>query len=215
MTKQPSSPLPGYVWDPNIARYRVLTPGYGQKPGTLVARSRVLDLLGEKIKEGEQRLQGITDQFRQGNLTAKEWQVAFAQQLKTVYLQQGSLGAGGWDRLTQSDFGRMGGLLRGEYGRLEKFAQDILDEKITPAQAEARAKMYSGKARGVYWGADQQANINAGKTEERRILGATDAHCEKCLSYAALGWTLIGSSQPRPATHPECWGNCRCDLEYR
>jgi hypothetical protein len=174
----------------------------------------VLDVLDAKIKEGEQRLRNLTQHFVDGNLTSKEWQVAFARQLKTLYGQQAALGAGGWDRLTPQDFGRMGGHLRAEYARLPKFAQDVLDERFTEAQFLARARMYGGKARAMFEATDQQAQVLAGKSEARRILGATDAHCEVCLGYAGEGWKPVGYF-PYPGSHPDCYGNCYCTTEYR
>lgn len=205
--------LPGFVWDPKTARFRVLTGGYGQKAGTFVARRRVLELLEAKISEGQMRLQALTQAFMEGHLTAAEWQVAFAQQLKTLYLQQAALGAGGWDRLGPADWGRIGGYLRGEYRRLVGFAQDIIDGRPTLAQALMRAGMYAGKARGMFFSTNTRAHMKAGFTEERRYLGAAE-HCEVCIDYAAMGWMPIGTF-PEPGTHPFCWGNCKCVKEYR
>lgn len=206
--------LPGYVWDRRSARYRVLVPGQGQRAGTYVARDRVLGVMESKIEEGTERLQNITEQFRQGNLSAEDWQVAFTEQLKTLYLQQAALGAGGWDRLTKADFGRLGGHLRAEYRRLEGFAQGILDETISELQGAARSAQYAGKARGMYFYGEEQAQRTAGMSEMKRVLGRTDAHCPECLDYAAEGWVPI-NSQSSPGTHPSCFGNCLCHFIYR
>lgn len=205
--------LPGFTWDERIARYRVLTSGYGQRAGTFVARSKVLALLEQRVDQSRDLLADITQAFYAGEMSGKQWQLSFAGQLKILYLQEASLGAGGWDRLTSADYGRIGGYLRGEYGRLTGFAQDILDENITEAQALARARMYGGKGRGMFWSTDRRAQRLAGKREERRLLGEA-RHCSVCPDYAAAGWQPIGYN-PLPGTHGDCWGHCYCDLEYR
>ena len=206
-------PLPGFTYDKRIARYRVLTSGHGQRAGTLVARDKVLTVLREKIDESGDILQRLTTSFQNGDLTAQQWQVAFAEQLKTVHVQQAALGAGGWDRLTQRDYGRIGGFLKADYARLENFAKDIVDEKLTLPQAAARARLYAGKARAEFVATEMESQREAGKTEERRILGSAE-HCSVCPDLAALGWTKLGE-QPFPGGHPECWGACHCTMLYR
>lgn len=206
-------PLPGFVWNPKLARYQVLTGGYGQKPGTMVARKKVLGLLEVKVEESRQRLQSLTTDFQAGRLTAEEWQRAFAGQLKTLYLQSAALGAGGWDRLGFADFGRTGGYLKAEYRRLTGFAQAVIDGKLSEAQALARARMYAGKAAGMYWSTETAAMIKAGKTEERRVLGVAE-HCDPCVDMANEGWQPIGHFE-EPGTHADCWGHCQCGKEYR
>ena len=65
-----------------------------------------------------------------------------------------------------------------------------------------------------FYAADRRSQLEAGKTEERRILGATEYHCTVCPDWAERGWLPIGSN-PIPGTHEECFGNCYCHIEYR
>ena len=59
--------------------------------------------------------------------------------LKREYLQNAALGAGGWDRLTQADYGRIGGKLRAEYARLANMAEQVAAGEVTAAQAINRS----------------------------------------------------------------------------
>jgi len=207
-------PLPGFTWDKRVARYRATITARGIRAGRFVSRRSVLGLLEKSIAESERRLVGLTAQFQAGRLTASEWQISFARQLKTNYLQNAALGAGGWDRLTQSDYGRIGGMLRGEYARLPKFAQGIIDETISARQASARSVQYGGKARAMYWSTSVQTEIAIGKTERKRILG--DArHCTTCPEFASRGWIPITDGMPWPGSHQECFGWCYCTEIFR
>jgi len=208
-------PLPGFTWDSRINRYRVLTPGYGQRPGTIVARAKVMEVLETKVAEGKEVLAKVTVAFNKGELTAKEFQVAATSQLKTLYVQQAALGAGGWDKLTQSDYGSIGQKLRGEYRHLSSFIHEMAttDPPLTDKQVAARARSYAGRARSEFIEQDVKNNIEQGKDEERRILGPTD-HCDPCLSLAAMGWQPI-DTLPNPGTVCLGGGACGCQKVFR
>ena len=48
--------------------------------------------------------------------------------------------------MTQADYGRLGNMLRNQYGFLDRFAQEIAAGNISQAQIAARAKMYFASA---------------------------------------------------------------------
>lgn len=122
-------------------------------------------------------------------------------------------GKGGFLRMTLQDWGRVVEQVRGEFGYLAQFAQDVADGKLSPAQIAARASLYSQHAQVSYWQANVSAKRQAGFTQERRVLGQAE-HCPDCVGYAAEGWVPIGSL-PAPGDGSVCRANCQCTKEYR
>lgn len=211
----PAKMLPGFTWDDKMKRYRVLTPGYGQKPGTIVSRAKVMEQLEIKVEQGKETLAKLTVSFNKGELTAKEYTVVATSQIKTLHIQQATLGKGGWDRMTPSDWGKIGAKLKGEYRYLSSFIHEMAttDPPLTDKQVAARARSYAGRARSEFIEQDVKNNIEQGKDEERRILGPTD-HCDPCLSLAAMGWQPI-DTLPNPGTVCEGGGACGCQKIFR
>ena len=61
------------------------------------------------------------------------------------------LGSGGWDRISQAGYGRAGADLRQLYAKISGTAADMVDGKISMAQAQARANEYAGHARSHFY----------------------------------------------------------------
>lgn len=206
----PAEYLPGFGWDPQTHRYRNLDTG------RFVSRQRVLRLLDDAIGEKERKLANLTQQVIDGQVSPSVWQAQVRQELRRLYLQNRSLGAGGWDRLTQRDFGRIGGRLNNEYRYLSRFAEQIANGEVTPAQALNRLHMYLGNARREAFLADRERAKPSQPDRvfiERRTLGVAE-HCQDCVRYYEQGWQPMGAL-PVPSEESVCDGNCRCSLMRR
>jgi len=202
--------LPGFEWDPRASRYRDLSTG------RFVARKTILELLEKASSASEARLADLTTAAIEGRLSSAAWFREAAAELKRIHLINAALGAGGWDRLTQADYGRVGGHLRFEYSHLRKFAQDIAEGKTTLPQALNRVHMYLGNARKEFWNAERlrlPSDRPGMVTVERRMLGVAE-HCVDCLNYYGQGWQPAGHL-PLPGELSVCDGNCRCTLIRR
>jgi hypothetical protein len=195
------------TWDPVTARYR--------QGGRFVARDTVLAIVDDRINRGidlaSDYLAAVTD----GGAPVEAWQTAMARELKRVHLHALASGKGGWDQLTQADYGRVGARLREQYAYLRNFAQEVADGQLSEAQIRARMAMYSRSARTALFDGELAAKRAAGFTQKRRVLNPAE-HCADCTSYAARGWVAIDdNSLPMPGKDSECRTNCKCDLEYR
>ena len=165
--------LPGYRYNKAAARY------ISNKTGRFVARSSILSLLDGEVLQREMEVGRLTQALMDKQISPSVFIARFRAELRQAHLQFGSLGAGGWDRLTQADYGRMGGILQADYRRLNGFAQDIISGKISEAQALNRAGMYMGNARREYWHTYRGSYPvpKPGYTIiERRVLGVAE-HC--------------------------------------
>lgn len=200
--------LAGFSYDRSSARYR------SAQTGKFVARRDILSQLDAQVRGGEQRLANLTTAFHEGRLSVSVWQEQMTTEIRRMHLQNVALGAGGWDRLNQRDYGRVGGKLRADYQRLELFAKDIQEGKLSIAQAIARSELYAGNARTQFWDAerDRQPQELGMVAIERRMLGSAE-HCRDCVGYYDRGWTMAGQL-PSPGVGSVCLTRCKCSLHY-
>jgi len=197
--------LPGFSFDRTSHRYRDLSTG------RFVARERITQLLDTQVQATAERLSALTTAAHEGKLAP----AAYVQQMRTevrrLTLQNAALGAGGFDKLTQSDYGRVGAQLRGEYQRIAQFAEQMKAGEVTLPQALNRAEMYAGTARVQFWkteGAHVEPSEPNVVVLERRLLGIGE-HCPSCLNYYEMGWQPLGVL-PDPGQESECMSNCKC-----
>ena len=201
--------LPGYRWNARLGRY------ISQTTGRFVGRQAIVSLLDSHVGGSEARLARLVTTYSEGNVSPSVFAEQMRSELKRIHLQARALGAGGWDRLTQSDYGSIGGKLRSDYQRIERLAQDIANGDASLAQALNRAQGYVGNARVGYWDAQRErAQPQPGNVIlERRVLGAAE-HCDSCIEYYGRGWQAQGVL-PSPGTDSECGTHCRCHMQYR
>lgn len=201
--------LPGYTWAAESSRYRSLSTG------RFVARRDILGLVGGQVRGAEGRLANLTTAFHEGRLSGSVWMEQMSTELRRLHLQNSALGAGGWDRLTPRDFGRVGGRLQADYRRLEGFAAAIQNGELTLPQALSRTNLYVGNARVQFWEAERDRLVAAPGMAivERRVLGDAE-HCSDCLGYYDRGWQPVGSL-PVPGQQSQCLTYCRCNMLYR
>ena len=208
----------GYIWETDNARYRDVSTGRFVSEATIETRIESYNdtVIADRVT---QHTQGLVD----GTTSLPDWQRAVAKELKDAYVVNLQVGRGGRKATTQSDYGRIGGRLAFEYGKLNGFAFEIanrqydIDGKLilgpSDAQILARAKLYARGPRTAYFDGQTAGKEAAEYTEERRILNPAE-HCEDCVAYEALGWQPIGTLPP-PGVGSRCQHNCRCEKKYR
>jgi len=199
------------VWDSASNRYRSLLTGW------YVSRARILELLERAINARERQILSGLTAYQDGLLLPSVFAARTSLLVKRQYLQNAALAAGGWDRLTFADYGRIGGILRGVYRRIAQLAIDIEHELVSEAQARNRIHMYMGNARSMFYSVERERLPvpEPGRMYiERRILDPMAVHCDDCVAYAGLGWQPEGVL-PVPSQACACDGNCRCTLERK
>lgn len=212
--------LPGYAWDNRFrgGRYRIILPD--GRLGALVSRDEIVAVVRNLHDASAARFGLLAQDAVAGRITAADFQQAMMLELKHLYNASSALAVGGYNRMTAVEWGRNGQILRSEYGYLAGFAQDIADGKLSPAQADARARLYAGKAYSRFWAEHSLQQQAAGFTEERWNTAADERVCTGgeragCQGLGELGWVAIGTL-PNPGDgSTECLGACRCDKEFR
>lgn len=208
--------LPGYVWDARLrgGRWRHLLPD--GRLGKLVSAREMAADIRAIAKRSVAHFGNLAADVVAGRITARAFYETTRGELKALYLANAALGRGGWGRMGPVEWGRIGGILRGEYRYLAGFAKDLADGKLTEAQAQARAALYVGKAYSRYWDEDRRRKQEGGYREESWRDTGDERECSSCPVLAAQGWVPIGSLNTVPgAGDTECLGACRCEITYR
>lgn len=196
-----------YAWNDKAGRY------VDQKNGRFVSHAAVrtdLDL----VLDGITAKMDLTSQaLRNGAINLDQWQLQMMDLTKRAHLVSAAAQRGGWAQMTQADFGRVGQIVRREYGYLRNFAEQIANGKQPlDGNLARRARMYGQQARSTFYSFQKVEMEKRGFDQERSILNPAD-HCEGCKSEEAKGFQSIGNMVP--IGRRECRSNCKCSVEYR
>ena len=208
----PNPPIPleqRYRWLPtagSTGRY------YDNIAKRITSEAIVRADLDRYIDEKNWRLDSLTTQLRNREISLADWQTQMRNELRTAHNNAAMVAKGGRDQMTNADWGRTGRELRTQYGKLDQWAADIASGKAPlDGRANARARLYGEASRGTYEQQRRAMAADRGNQLERRILHAAES-CADCIQYAALGWQPIGTL-PRIG-QSQCRTNCRCTFEY-
>lgn len=194
-------------FDPKSHRYRNI------ETGRFVKVAEVIKLVDEEVNRAEVRLKGHARLLAQNKIDIAEFQTRMAQTLKESHLRLAAVGAGGKEQFTPTHYGKVGAQLKKQYQFLNKFGQDLAEGKLTKEQAIRRAGMYGKSAKTSFFEAEFTSRGKQG-FYVKRFLDPQARHCEACISFQRLQWTLIQNVTP-PGVDCQCGGRCRCRLVFR
>lgn len=170
-----------WTWDNALHQYR-------GRDGRFLSIAQAVALRDEFNDRYKERLGDIHHRLFDKEISIQQWEIEMRDNIKTVFVAQYMLGRGGRDSMTQSDYGRLGLMLRKQYGFLRNFAQEIASGRYTVngiGAVAARANMYIE--------ASSQA-FERGKAE---------------------GYGLPRLSQYPGDGNTQCKANCRCHLDIK
>ena len=136
---------PYWSWDGRTRRYRVTSAGsdaLGQNAGTFVSQKKMAGLRDVFISQQKNQVNGLAQQLADGDITLNQWVLGMRQNVKDSFIDQYMLSAGGRNNMTQSDWGRIGQMVRNQYEYLDGFASDIAGGRYTESGVAARSRMY-------------------------------------------------------------------------
>jgi len=128
--------MPRWGYDPKSKRYRNLDTG------RYAVFDNVLGWAREYAQASGQVVTVYSRYVAQGMLRVQDWQGLMRDEIKKQYINQYLVGRGGLNQMTQRDWGIIGRALRDQYRFLDGFAADVAAGKLSPAQIQARARMY-------------------------------------------------------------------------
>jgi hypothetical protein len=197
-----------YTWDPAAQQYR-------GPNGRFVSRSDVLDALNKALDKEMAKVKELAQALRMGRTSLMTWRQGMRDAIKNIHLFSASLAKGGWAQLTQADYGRVGQVVRGEYGYLESFAQGIADGKVDlDSWFTERSTMYAEAGWDTYFQIETAARKEAGFKYESNVLSPVEncTGANSCVEETARGRVRIGKLIP--IGRRRCLRRCRCHKEY-
>lgn len=186
---------------------------YVRRNGRFVPRSEVRRALDTALRAEQKRTQRLARDLRAGRVTLTQWRTEMRDVIKNVHVYSAASAQGGWAQLSQADYGRIGQIVRGEYGHLERFARQISrgDPRAKGGRLDARAMQYAEAGRDTYHQTERATALGVGYRFERNVLHPAD-HCGGCLGETARGRVRIG--QLIPIGRRDCRRKCRCSLAF-
>lgn len=197
-----------FNYDTNTGQY------FDPRTRQFVPRSRMIDVMNQRIAASNELVAVAVAQAQAGEISFSQMQSILTTEVRNLNVQLYALGKGGFNQMTQADYGRAGNILRTEYTYMRKFISDIQTGNMTPAQVANRYNLYMDHAWQSYWTGDVQAKATAGFTEEKRDAENDKATCDDCRRYDSDGWQPINTF-PRPGQKCQCKARCRCEVIYR
>lgn len=209
-----------YGFDSLAYRYR------DRATGRFVSWSAVQQSMYEFLDRAEGEATAASQALRKGTITVAEYESRMMTLIKNSRLTEAALAKGGWQQMTQADFGRVGQDVRRQYDFLAGRVQAILSgRQALDGTLDARSRQYVQTAKTLFHRVRAREERLRGRTRVRSVLDplAESCHADKrpgCIEEAARGWLpierLFESGALRLSVPGErtCLGNDRCEVEF-
>jgi hypothetical protein len=110
--------------------------------GSRVSWERINEALTRHRDALSDRVRNLAEGYVDGEISLTQWEDGMRSAIKDAYIVSYVAGKGGRSNMTQSDWGRIGGLLSSQYRYLSLFTDDIADGDMSEFQIGARSKLY-------------------------------------------------------------------------
>lgn len=171
---------------------------------TLATRSDKTAVYNELVGAYKARAADLNERYLDGKITRNTWKNAMRDEVRTLHVQAYAAGkSGGWDSITQAEWGSVGARLRTQYQFLDRFADEIVVRDFSLAQMNQRTGLYGNAS----W-ASFEAAIAAEKGVPASGLPAFPADgTSECRSNCRCSWAI----RKRRGSHFCTWRLGRAD----
>ncbi len=141
-------PDPLWVWEDDLKRYR------NTSTGRFIGAKDMQDLRIQFMDQQKASISTLLTRYHDGSIDIFELEQNIKDIIKTTYIDMYAMGAGGRNNITQADWGRIGAMLKEQYGvdgYLKNLMNQLANGEISYAQANARLKMYINSANEALW----------------------------------------------------------------
>ena len=194
-----------FRWDPTVGRYL-------DNRNRLVPRAEVRQVLDYGLERADRRVRMLAEALRKKKITRAQWLAGMRREIKHIHIYSATAARGGWAQMAQADWGRVGSILRRQYGFLNEFYREIVNGYPLDGRFLARVELYTEAGRGTFHVIDEQVQRSVGMTQERNLLGPAD-HCDECRAASRRGWVPVGTL-PKIGLR-QCKVRCKCRIQYR
>ncbi len=126
-----------WQYDQGVHRYR------DQTTGRFLSGTTILELRNGLLDARVNGTQALSAALADGRIDLSSWQAGMRAVSRDTALAEYIFGRGGQNAMTPADYGRVGALVKAQYGYLQGFAQEIKTGDLSDAQINARAAMYA------------------------------------------------------------------------
>lgn len=181
--------------------------------GQFVSERSVRAVVDQLADGASERMAQASTRLLAGELSLAEWQAEMMRSVKLSQVAAATIANGGQARMTFSEYGSTGRLIRDQYAYLREFAEQVADgrQPLSPSLT-ARARQYGQAARATFERTYNRGQQRRGYRFERNVLADAE-HCRQCVSLTRQGWVPIGSLPPVGTR--TCRQNDRCSISYR
>lgn len=136
---------PLWYWDDRVKRYRNPTTG------RFIGINEMNELRPQYMDQQKDILSGLTDSYQDGAVDIFTFRKEVRDTIRETYIDLYSMGAGGRNSVTQSDWGKCGVMIKEQYQYLDNLIYQLARGELSNAQVVARLKMYINSANEALW----------------------------------------------------------------
>ena len=192
--------------------------------GQFLSRDYALGLIEQSIQSAIDVTDTLAGYVKNGLINVNDWTELMRAEIKDEYIRQYLAGIGGVEMMTPSDWGKIGAMLKDQYGYLKGFAEDL--PNLSEGQIRLRASMYVDSARE----ANERAHATVANSMGFDLVGWVPnpdlENCPTCLARADAGFVEAGprggfmdddlGKEVFPADgNSFCLTHCGCHLIYK
>lgn len=202
---------PSFTYDRRLGRYR-------DARGRLVSDKAVRRELDYVLGQMDNDAKRLAEDYRAGRISLNSWRIEMRRLIKDSHNFAAMAAKGGHGEMTPRDWGKVGAIVKREYGFLEHFTQQLQRQEI-PADGHflQRTTLYTQAPRETFHETEREVMRERGRDEVRNVLHPAD-HCEgpgSCIEQSGFGWQPIDADTISPPGTRLCGRRCKCTLEYR
>ncbi len=141
-----SEPL--WIWEEKLKRYRETATG------RFIGATQMNNLRADFLVQQKAEMGKLAESYRLGQIDIYKLESQVKSLLKQTYIDNYAMGAGGRNNMTSSDWGKIGSMLKKQYGEdgyLGKFMKQIGEGQLSEAQIKARLDMYANSSTQSLW----------------------------------------------------------------
>jgi hypothetical protein len=123
---------------------------YISSSGRVLTEAALNEVRDAYLEEVTELIDDYATMLDEGRWTTATFESEMRRRLKNAYVAEYTLGKGGVERMTQSDYGRIGNMLKTQYKYLRSYLDDVAAGRETKGTAANRARNFLGSARSAF-----------------------------------------------------------------
>jgi len=181
-----------------------------------ITRREVRAEIDKLLQEVEKTAARYGKSLQGADISLAEFEAGMRELLRSAHIVAASVGRGGRDLMTLSDWGKVGAKIAWQNRYLEKFARKIERGTLSEASIANRAKSYSSAIFVSFSDTYQKAQtefVEDGKNPIlARLVTNSQESCAECASDEAEGWMSVDDMKEIGTRI--CGDFCLCDIEF-